>query len=106
MRHAERNNDTTGLRDDVMVTGKVKVENRNGIHLRLAGELVKAANRFKSTVMIGREEELINAKSMLGVAGLGAEFGSELLLSIEGEDEEEALDSLTDLFRNRFYVEE
>ena len=89
-----------------MVSGKVKVENKNGIHLRLAGELVKAANRFKSVVMIGREDELVNAKSMLGVAGLGAEFGTELLLNIEGEDEQEALDSMVDLFENRFYVEE
>ncbi len=89
-----------------MVTGKVMVENRNGIHLRLSGELVKVASRFKSVLMIGREGELVNAKSMLGVAGLGAEFGAELLLSAEGADENEAFAALVDLFKNRFFVEE
>ncbi|MBU8921947.1 MAG: HPr family phosphocarrier protein [Bacteroidales bacterium] len=89
-----------------MVTGKVKVENKNGIHLRLAGELVKAATRFKATVMIGRDGELINAKSMLGVAGLGAQYGTELELNVDGEDEKNALDTLVDLIKNRFYVEE
>ncbi|MCK4538736.1 MAG: HPr family phosphocarrier protein [Candidatus Krumholzibacteria bacterium] len=89
-----------------MVTGKVKVENKNGIHLRLAGELVKTATRFKATVMIGRDDDLVNAKSMLGVAGLGAQYGTELLLNIDGEDEKDALDTLVNLIKNRFYVEE
>lgn len=92
--------------DIFMVTGKVTVENRNGIHLRLSGELVKVASRFKSVVMIGRESELVNAKSMLGVAGLGAEFGAELLLSADGADEKEAFDAMVDLFKNKFFVEE
>jgi len=89
-----------------MVTGKVRVENKNGIHLRLAGELVKTATRFKATVLIGKDEDLVNAKSMLGVAGLGAKYGSELSFNIDGEDEKDALKTLIDLVKNRFYVEE
>ncbi|MBN2070642.1 MAG: HPr family phosphocarrier protein [Candidatus Krumholzibacteriota bacterium] len=89
-----------------MISGKVKVTNKRGIHLRLAGELVKMASRFKSEVMIGKDEDLMNAKSILGVAGLGAEFGTELLLNVDGVDEKEALDTLIDLIDNKFYMEE
>ncbi len=89
-----------------MVECKVKVENKNGMHLRVANALVKAAARFRSTVLVGREDELVNAKSMLGVAGLGAEYGTELVLNIEGDDEQEALDSMIDQFRNKFYLDE
>lgn len=89
-----------------MVSCTVKVQNKNGIHLRLAGKLVKEASRFKSEIFIGRGEEQINGKSMLGVAGLGAEYGTELSLSAEGQDEQEALATLVDLFDNLFYVEE
>ena len=89
-----------------MVSGKVKVSNKRGIHLRLAGELVKTANRFKSRIMIGRDEDFINAKSILGVAGLGAEFGTELSLKVEGADEEEALRTMLDVIKNKFYMEE
>ncbi len=89
-----------------MISGKVKVNNERGIHLRLAGELVKVASKFKSEVMIGRDEDLINAKSILGVAGLGAEFGTELFLTVEGVDEKEALQTLINLIENRFFIEE
>ena len=85
-----------------MVTRKVVVTNRNGIHLRLAGVLVKAAGKFSSTVMIAKGQEEINAKSILGVAGLGAEYGTELLLKIDGSDEKEALLSLVRLFESNF----
>ena len=56
--------------------------------------------------MIGRDEDFINAKSILGVAGLGAEFGTELSLKVEGADEEEALRTMVDVIKNKFYMEE
>lgn len=93
-----------GRRND-MVSGKVTVTNKNGIHLRLAGELVKVASRFRSKIMIGRDSDLVNAKSILGVAGLGAEFGVELVFNIEGEDEETAKDALIALFKSNFNEE-
>lgn len=85
-----------------MVTDSVKVMNRNGIHLRLAGELVKAASSFKSRIMIAKDSMEVNAKSILGVAGLGAEYGAELVINVDGEDEEEALKFLVRLFENKF----
>jgi phosphocarrier protein HPr len=88
-----------------MLTGKVLVNNKNGIHLRLAGELVKVAGQFKSTIMIGRNSDLVNAKSILGVAGLGAEYGVELVLNIEGEDEQKAMDTMVHLFESNFNEE-
>ena len=89
-----------------MVSGKVKVTNTKGIHLRLAGELVKVASKFSSTIMISKDEEEINAKSILGVASLGAEFGTELTLRIEGKDEKDALSSLVRLFESNFSMGE
>lgn len=89
-----------------MQSAIVTVRNENGIHLRLAGELVKAANRFRSDIMITKDSMKVNAKSILGVAGLGAECGASLEIEAEGEDEREAVDFLSDLFENRFNVEE
>ena len=84
------------------VNGKVKVITKNGIHLRLASELVKAANRFSSEITIAKDSQEVNAKSILGVAGLGAEMGSELFIKAEGEDENEALDYLVGLVESDF----
>lgn len=85
-----------------MVTGKIKVLNRTGIHLRLANKIVNAAAKFEATVMLEKDGLEVNAKSMLGVAMLGAEQGAELTLNIEGSDELEALDILTGLFETNF----
>jgi phosphocarrier protein HPr len=85
-----------------MISERVKVGVKNGIHLRLAGELVKAANKFKSEVMIAKDSLEVNAKSILGVAGLGAEYGSELMITVEGEDESDALACLVEMFEKNF----
>lgn len=85
-----------------MVTGSAKVKNRNGIHLRLAGELVKAATRFRSHITVAKDSQEVDAKSILGVAGLGAECGAELVFRVTGDDEGEALAFLIDLVDNEF----
>jgi phosphotransferase system HPr (HPr) family protein len=85
-----------------MVSGKVKVLNETGIHLRLANLIVNAASQFESDVMLDKEGLEVNAKSMLGVAMLGAEQGAELTLKIEGSDEEKALETLMRLFETNF----
>ena len=88
-----------------MVTGSARVRNKNGIHLRLAGEIVKAAARFRSSIMVSKEGHEVDAKSILGVAGLGAECGAELVFRIDGEDERQALAHLVDLVDNQFAQE-
>jgi phosphocarrier protein len=85
-----------------MLTGTVRVVNRTGIHLRLASEIVKAASQFRAKVTLTKGDLTVDAKSMLGVAMLGAEYDTELRLSVEGEDEKEAIDTLTGLFENNF----
>jgi phosphocarrier protein HPr len=87
---------------DTMVSGRVKVITKNGIHLRLAGELVKAASRFHSEITIAKDSQEVNAKSILGVAGLGAELGAELFIKADGEDENEALEYLVQLVDSDF----
>jgi phosphocarrier protein len=85
-----------------MKTIQVKVVNKNGIHLRLAGELVKNCSKFKSDVQIEKNFERINAKSILSVASLGAEYGSELTIIVNGQDEDQAVSLLADLFKSGF----
>lgn len=87
---------------ETMVTRTVRVVNRTGIHLRLASEIVKAASQFRSKVILAKGDLSVDAKSMLGVAMLGAEYDTELRLSIDGEDEQTALDTLAGLFETNF----
>lgn len=78
-----------------MVSSKVVIKNPTGLHLRPAGILCKIAIGFRSKVNIQFKETTANAKSVLGVLGACIKTGDEIELICEGEDEEEALATLT-----------
>ncbi|MFN2636252.1 MAG: HPr family phosphocarrier protein [Gemmatimonadaceae bacterium] len=80
----------------------VKIVNKLGIHARPAAEIVKTAGKFKSSITIIREDLEVNAKSIMGVMMLAAEFGSTITLRAAGEDAEAALDALTAVIANKF----
>lgn len=85
-----------------MLEKKVRVQNKLGLHARPAALLVKTANKFKSDVFLTRESQVVNGKSIMGVMMLAANYGSEILLSVKGEDEENALAELSNLFDSKF----
>jgi phosphocarrier protein len=85
-----------------MTEQKVTVSNRAGIHARPAALIVQTVKNFKCSIYIGRENEAINAKSIMGVITLGASYGTELTISAEGEDEAQAVQVLLDLFQSKF----
>jgi phosphocarrier protein len=66
------------------------IKDAEGIHARPAGELVKLAKSFKSSVTIAKGEKSGNAAKIFAVMGLGAKQGEQVDLTIEGEDEETA----------------
>jgi phosphocarrier protein HPr len=65
------------------------------LHARPAATFVKTALRFRARVTVGADGKLADAKSILAVLALGAQGGSVLRLSAEGEDAPAALDALT-----------
>lgn len=81
---------------------ELTVENRAGIHARPATEIVKTASRFKSDIFFVKDSMRINGKSVMGIITLGATYKTRLLCQCDGEDEEELLDAMTQLFANRF----
>jgi phosphocarrier protein HPr len=81
---------------------EAKIVNKLGIHARPAAEFVKAAGKFKSNITIVRDELEVNAKSILGVMMLAAEFGTTIFLRAIGEDAEAALDALATCIANKF----
>ncbi|MCL5991839.1 MAG: HPr family phosphocarrier protein [Bacteroidetes bacterium] len=78
-----------------MIERNVTVRNRAGLHTRPAAALVKLAAKFKSEIFLIRDGFSINAKSIIGVMTLAAEQGCELVLKIEGFDEDNAANELT-----------
>lgn len=89
-----------------MLKKKVVIINRLGLHARAAAKFVKLANRFKSSVKIEKESVQIDGKSILGILTLAAVQGTEITLTITGEDEKQAMKALVRLIEKRFEEEE
>ncbi len=85
-----------------MIEEKVKIINNAGLHTRPAATLVKLAAKYKCEFYIAKDGFSINGKSIIGVMTLAAEKGSELLLTFEGEDEQEAANEIMDYFNRGF----
>ena len=88
-----------------MVEQEVRVTNRAGIHARPAALIVQTASRYESKILLGKESEQINAKSIMGIITLGAGYDTVLRLTVEGPDEQEAANAVATLFENRFQEE-
>lgn len=89
----------------MMLEKEITVKNKLGIHARPAALLVKNAGQFESKIEIRRDDLIVDGKSIMGVMMLAAEQGAILLFSIDGEDEEKAMDAITKLFEENFYEE-
>ena len=77
-----------------MVRREVQISNPTGLHLRPAGVFCNVASRFKCKVIFEYDNISANAKSILSVLGACIKSGDSIVISCEGEDEEEALEAM------------
>lgn len=63
---------------------------------------VQKANSFSSRITVSREENRINAKSLLGLLSLELEQGTSITIAAEGADAAAALAALADIMEGRF----
>ncbi len=76
----------------------VIVCNEQGLHLRPADLLVRAAARFQCQIEIEKDGHSVDCRSIMGILTLGAVQGVSLKLSATGTDAQEALNCLAELF--------
>ena len=72
-----------------------------GLHARPATVAVNAASKFKSEVKVSFKGRSVNMKSIMGVMSLGIPTQSEITVSCEGEDEEEAIKTIEEVLREQ-----
>jgi phosphocarrier protein len=80
----------------------VEIVNRLGLHARAAAKLVHSAGGFRSRVWLVRDGEVVDAKSILGILLLAASQGTRVTVRCDGEDEQEAMETVTRLIADRF----
>ena len=85
-----------------MLTLSIQIINKLGLHARASAKLTQIANQFESDIWIEKNEKKVNAKSIMGVMMLAASQGSIVIITTEGIDEIEALNSLSALINDFF----
>lgn len=87
-----------------MLEQGIIVKGESGLHARPASELVKMTNRHKADISIIKGDTEVNGKSIMGILMLAIAPGDEIILKIDGEDEQELRDQLVNLFENDFQL--
>ena len=84
----------------------VIIANKLGLHARASAKFVKLASTYESEITLSRNEQTVNAKSIMGIMMLAAGKGSELRLCADGGDEQEAIEALVLLIDDFFGEDE
>jgi phosphocarrier protein HPr len=85
-----------------MIRTTTTINNKLGLHARASAKLTKLAGSFPCDIWMSRGERRVNAKSIMGVMMLAAGVGSEITVEADGEQEQEAVDSILALIADRF----
>lgn len=70
---------------------KYIITDKEGIHARPAGLLVKEAAAYPCAVKLCKGDKEVDAKRIFGVMGLGVKCGEEIVIRADGEKEDEAI---------------
>ncbi|MEI8214165.1 MAG: HPr family phosphocarrier protein [Planctomycetota bacterium] len=80
----------------------VTVLNPEGLHMRPADKLVRAAAAFQCQIELERAGQIADCRSMISLLTLGATQGCELVLRASGPDADAAIETIGHLFDSQF----
>ncbi|UNK18671.1 HPr family phosphocarrier protein [Paenibacillus sp. N3/727] len=80
-----------------MTKHPVVVRLKTGLHARPAALFVQEANKYSSEIFVEKDDKKVNAKSIMGIMSLAISSGTEVHISAEGADAEQAVTSLVSL---------
>jgi phosphocarrier protein len=81
---------------------ELTVSNKMGIHARPAAMIVRVANKYSADILVEKDEEQVNGKSIMGLMMLAAGNGSKLRFTANGKDATAMLKEMQTLFERKF----
>ncbi|TGG90753.1 HPr family phosphocarrier protein [Natronospirillum operosum] len=85
-----------------MIRESVTIINKLGLHARASAKLNAVAQQFESSIQIEKAGQRADAKSIMSIMMLAASQGTEILVEVEGPDEEAAFAAVKALIDNYF----
>ena len=83
-----------------MKTMTYTIQDELGIHARPAGGLVKEVKKFQSKITLEGNGKKAEAGKLLAIMGMGIKHGTEVTITAEGPDENEAIAAMEEFFKN------
>ena len=84
-----------------MIKKPIIIQLASGLEPRPVAVLVQVASQYNSKIYVEDGDRKVNAKSIMGMMSLGLDAGESVTVSVEGEDEEEAMKSIEAYLSNR-----
>lgn len=77
-----------------MITKKISIKIPTGLEARPVALLVQVASQYESNIYVECDEKKVNAKSIMGMMSLGLAAGEEVVVTVDGQDEEAAMENI------------
>jgi phosphotransferase system HPr (HPr) family protein len=79
---------------------KLKISDPNGLHMRQAAKVVESAKKYKSKIYLCHRCKFADTCSILEVLTLAAAKDAEIAVIVDGPDEREAIEEISQSFSN------
>lgn len=87
---------------DMELIKALRIDNELGLHARAAAKIVGLAKEYKSRLFFSKDDREVDGSSILSILTLACHKGTEIKVRIVGEDSQELLDELSELFERKF----
>lgn len=84
-----------------MIQKSVQIKLEGGLEARPVAMLVQVASQYDSQVYIESENKKVNAKSIMGMMGLGLNQGESVTVIADGADEADAVAGIENFLNGR-----
>lgn len=89
-----------------LISRRLQIQNKLGLHARAASVFVKTAGAFASQITVRSPTKEANGKSIMSMMMLEAALGSEVEVEVAGSDETQAMAAIEKLIADRFGEDE
>ena len=85
-----------------MIEQSITIVNKLGLHARAAAKFVTTASEFNSDIQVARNGRIVNGKSIMGLMMLAAAKDTDIIVHINGDDEQQAFNAIEALINDFF----
>jgi len=85
-----------------MIEQSITIVNKLGLHARAAAKFVTTAAQFDATIQVARNGRIVNGKSIMGLMMLAAAKDTNIVIHVNGHDEQQAFEAIENLINDYF----